>query len=152
MSATRKGGFAMTDFHLMTSPCGRDCFNCPLYHAGKNPKLAGMLAARFGIPAEELPCEGCRPSEGKCRLLKSLGLSFPCSVYLCSVEKKVEFCSACADFPCERLHPLADRADLLPHNLKVFNLCMIRKMGLESWAECQAKSSFDMYFKGKLGF
>ncbi len=138
------------DFTLMTSPCGRDCFNCPLFHARENPKLAGSLAARFGMPEQEVPCEGCKPTGGECRLLRGLGLSFPCSLYLCSREKKVEFCYDCPEFPCERFHPYADRADSLAHNMKVFNLCMIRKLGLENWAKNHARPSFLRYFQGKL--
>jgi hypothetical protein len=37
-----------------------------------------------------------------------------------------------------------------PHNTKVFNLCLIKRMGLERWAEAKAKSVKDTYFKGKL--
>ncbi|MCK4921566.1 MAG: hypothetical protein KAS71_11005 [Bacteroidales bacterium] len=45
---------------------------------------------------------------------------------------------------------LADKADKFPHNLKVFNLCLIKKPGVENWAKFKAKESFDKYFKEKL--
>jgi hypothetical protein len=37
-----------------------------------------------------------------------------------------------------------------PHNTKVFNLCLIKKMGLESWAQTKAQNVRDKYFKEKL--
>jgi len=40
-------------------------------------------------------------------------------------------------------------ASKVPHNTKVFNLCLIKKMGLEKWATEKAKSVKDTYFKGK---
>ena len=55
-----------------------------------------------------------------------------------------------SDFPCGLLHPLAHGADRFPHNLKVFNLCMIKKMGLENWAKNKSKQSFDRYYNDKL--
>ena len=38
--------------------------------------------------------------------------------------------------------------DDMPHNTKVFNLCQIRKMGLENWAQKKARGVRDTYFKG----
>jgi len=38
----------------------------------------------------------------------------------------------------------------VPHNTKVFNLALIRKMGLEKWAQEKARSVKRTYFKGKL--
>ena len=67
-----------------------------------------------------------------------------------SDKKKLDFCFECADFPCNLLHPLADRADVFPHNLKVFNLCLIKRLGVDNWAKNNAKESFDKYYKDKI--
>ena len=40
----------------------------------------------------------------------------------------------------------ADKADTLPHNTKVFNLCLINKMGLEKWAQAKAQDVRSTYF------
>ena len=74
----------------------------------------------------------------------------PCNVFRCTRDKGLRFCYECADFPCDYLHPYADMALQRPHNTKVFNLCLIKKMGLESWAQTKAKRVKDTYFKGKL--
>ena len=34
----------------------------------------------------------------------------------------------------------------LPHNIKVFNLCLIKKMGLEKWAESKASEAREISF------
>jgi hypothetical protein len=52
-----------------------------------------------------------------------------------------------ACFNCIVLHPYADKASELPHNTKVFNLCLIKRMGLESWAKDKAKKVKNEYFQ-----
>lgn len=76
-------------------------------------------------------------------------MSESCNVYRCTQEKGLDFCYECSDFPCDYLHPYADMASKVPHNTKVFNLCLMKKMGLEEWAAEKAKSVKDTYFKGK---
>lgn len=138
------------NYQELTSPCGRDCFNCPFYLANKSEAMKKGLAKKFQMAEENIPCSGCRSIEGKCELLKQMGLGEPCKIYTCSQKEGVEFCYQCKKFPCELLHPLADHAGDLPHNLKVYNLCKIQQMGVEEWAEKEAKKSFDKYFTGKL--
>jgi hypothetical protein len=73
----------------------------------------------------------------------------PCNVHKCITKKGLSFCSDFSDFPCDHLHPYADMASERPHNTKVFNLGLIKKMGVEPWARTKAKSVRDTYFKGK---
>lgn len=63
--------------------------------------------------------------------------------------RRSEFWFECADYPCARLNPAADRADKLPHNLKVYNLSYIQHQGLEKFAE-HAPEFKDKYFRGKM--
>lgn len=46
----------------------------------------------------------------------------------------------------------ADVASVLPHNTKVFNLCLIVRIGLESWAETMVKGVKDTNYRGKLKY
>jgi hypothetical protein len=71
-------------------------------------------------------------------------------MYACIQEKKVNFCFECDEFPCDRLQPVADRADRVPHALKIYNLCMIQKMGVEQWASQHSKRLFSEYYSKKL--
>ena len=135
------------DYRNMTAPCGLDCFNCPVYLAGENDDLRKAIAAGLGIPYEVAVCRGCRNENGT---IAAVGMSGPCNVYRCIQGKGLDFCCDCDDFPCDHLHPYADMASQRPHNTKVFNLCLMKRMGLEAWAETKAKSVKDTYFKGKL--
>ena len=66
-------------------------------------------------------------------------------------ERGVEFCFQCADFPCLKLAPCADRANVIPHNQKVYNLVLMQKLGVKDWAE-QARDIWSRYFRGKKPF
>ncbi|HMK66752.1 MAG TPA: DUF3795 domain-containing protein [Thermodesulfobacteriota bacterium] len=134
------------DFLQLTAPCGLDCFNCPMYLAQDNPGLRRKIAQNMGLPEEKASCRGCRSHNGT---IPFLGMTVPCQVYQCISRKKIDLCSECSDFPCDHLHPYADRATQVPHNTKVFNLCLIKKMGLEAWGKEKAKAVKDTYFKGR---
>ncbi len=138
------------NYKNLTAPCGRDCFNCTFYLASNNESFKKRLAKKLGFEPEKVVCEGCRNIQGQCQILKNYGFSGHCKIYQCVEKQKVEFCSECSEFPCDLLHPLADGADKFPHNLKVYNLCMIKKMGLENWAKNRSKKSFDRYYNDKL--
>ena len=135
------------DYKRLTAPCGRDCFNCPIYLAKNAPALRRRVSRRLNIPEDKAMCNGCRDEGG---VMGFLSMTRPCKLYACAENKNVDFCCDCEDFPCDHLHPLADKADVFPHNTKVFNLCLIKKMGLETWAETKAKDVFKAYFNGEL--
>ncbi len=127
----------------IVAPCGIDCGICELYICKDNPQLFNYLLGR-GIPEEKLPCKGCRAVAGNCPVL-----GMKCATYKCVVEHKVDFCYECNEFPCLKLHPSADRAEVLPHNLKVFNLNKIQRSGLEAFIE-QSPGIKLRYYKGKM--
>jgi hypothetical protein len=134
------------DYKRMTAPCGLDCFNCLMYLANDNEELRARISKNMGIPFERAVCQGCRGEGGRPDFMN---WSEPCNVYRCITRRGLDFCSECSDFPCDHLHPYADRASEVPHNTKVFNLCLIKKMGLEPWAEAKAKDVKHRYFKEK---
>ena len=58
------------------------------------------------------------------------------SYYACAVnDKKLGFCYECEDFPCLKLAPCADRAQETPHNIKVYSLIWLQKLGIDAWFE-----------------
>lgn len=138
------------NYRELTAPCGLDCFNCTFYLAEENPKAMAQLEAwseQYGVPVEVMPCRGCRAESGRIPLQMHLnGPDHRCAAYECAKDRGVEFCGRCDDFPCDSLHPYADRAGDLPHNIKVFNLCLINKLGLEKWAEEKAAQVRKTYF------
>jgi Protein of unknown function (DUF3795) len=134
------------DYKQMTAPCGLDCFNCPLYAAVANAGLRKTIAGRMGIAEDLAQCKGCRNENGT---IRAIGKTEPCKAYKCITEKNLDFCFECGDFPCANLQPYADQAGTRPHNIKVFNCCLIKKMGLEKWAKESSKQVRDAYYKGK---
>jgi len=138
------------DYRNMTAPCGKDCFNCPLYIGEENKENRREFFERGNIPDEKYRCLGCRDNKGYCPGLEILGIDPHCKTYQCVQEHKVEFCFECGQFPCFRLQPVADRAERVPHALKVYTLCLIKKMGVEKWAEELSKKIFSDYYTRKL--
>jgi hypothetical protein len=135
------------DYRHMTAPCGLDCFNCPVYLASENEELRKAVAARLGLPPEKAVCGGCRDENGT---IACVGMTGPCKVFRCISEKDIDFCCDCDEFPCDHLHPYADMAAERPHNTKVFNLCLIKRMGVEAWGREKAASVKKTYYSGEL--
>ena len=133
------------NYEEMTAPCGLACFNCVVYLANEDEEIRKRVAKQFDTPEEEVGCNGCCSAKGKCPVVP-----MKCRVYPCAEEKGVKFCCDCPDFPCDLLHPYKDKANTLPHNTKIFNLCLIKKMGLEPWAKEKAKKVKDDYFNKNL--
>lgn len=135
------------DYKHLTAPCGLDCFNCPMYLAGNDETLRNKIAQSLHKDYEQVICKGCRNESGK---IECLNMQKTCNIYACTHSKKVDFCYECIDFPCDNLHPYADKASQVPHNTKVFNLCLIKKMGVDTWGAEKAQSVKKTYFSGKL--
>jgi len=104
------------------APCGVHCKSCP----GK----------------EVYNCKGCRLLQGKIK-------DFPtCKTYQCVTEKGYTFCYECDDFPCEKLQPTVNFEIFLPHNSKLYNLLMVKKLGIYKWNEiCEEK--IKLYYQGR---
>lgn len=138
------------DYNRMTAPCGLDCFNCPLHTAAENSDAMTQVkqwSKEFGVPVEVMKCRGCRNHNGKIPAQLYLnGEAHHCAVYECTKKKRHRNCGECDDFPCDHLHPYADRASEVPHNTKVFNLCLIKKLGLRKWSEFKASDVRYTYF------
>ena len=125
----------------MTSPCGLPCFHCSAHLAATNPEIRKQVSVALNISEEKAACEGCRPQEGRIKLLKP---NEQCKIFKCVTDKKIDFCNECDDFPCERFQPYADKAQY-PHNTKMYQLCMMKKLGFEKWAEEEAEKIWDTY-------
>ncbi len=132
------------DKRALTAPCGLDCFNCELYADNLTEKLAGLIHEKLGVPKEDIPCQGCRQQDGKHFHLGSGG----CATLDCVKEKGVDFCFNCDVFPCAYLAPTADAAARYPHNMKMYNLCRMKLVGVEKWIE-EAQEIRTKYFAGK---
>lgn len=131
------------EIYELTAPCGLDCFNCDLLETNLTDERRAMFAAAVGRQPSEIGCRGCR-LEGGCKFSDA-----PCPTRACVLDRGLAFCSQCDDFPCARLMPARDGADRYPHNIKLYNLCRIQAVGLQRWADEEAKHVRERYFHGK---
>ncbi len=97
------------------APCGVYCKRCP--------------------EKKECGCKGCREQGGQ---VKSLPI---CKTYECVTGKGYNFCHECEEFPCEKLQPIVNYENFLPHNSKIYNLLLIKKYGIVEWNRiCEEKA------------
>lgn len=157
----------------MVSPCGLNCSNCEIHkeYDGRDPRDAkaiislmkpffilgaklstkkriqlGMLERMLKIPRDQPLCKGCRNEDGHCLIHANPG---SCKVYLCTKEKGIHNCSECDEFPCKLLYPSATLSDIAPHNTKILNLCLIKKIGLDKWEKEHSEKILHNYFHGE---
>jgi hypothetical protein len=129
------------DKKSLIAPCGLDCFNCGIFEANLTDELRNKFAIYHNIQPEEVACRGCKSEKGK-----YFGESI-CATWDCAEHKGVEFCYECGEFPCGLLSPTAQGASY-PHNMKVYNLCRMKLLGLDAWFE-EASHIRKRYYDGK---
>jgi len=117
---------------MLTAPCGLDCFNCPVFEENITDETKKGMASFLKMPPEEVACKGCKPENGRCRFTQD------CATWECTQKKGVSLCNECADFPCGLLAPTAKAANF-PHNMKVYNLCRMKLIGIDGWIEESAE-------------
>jgi hypothetical protein len=134
----------MPDKKALTAPCGLACFLCDIYADNLTAELAEMIHQKLGVPKEAIACQGCRLQDGHHYHLPPEG----CATLDCVKAKGGALCSDCDDFPCALLAPTAAGATSYPHNMKVYNLCRIKRVGIEAWIQ-EAGEIRRKYFTGK---
>jgi hypothetical protein len=133
------------DKKALTAPCGIDCFNCQIHEDNLTDELAEQVHQSYGVPMGIVACKGCRQEDGRHFHLPAEG----CATLNCVKAKGVDLCCDCGDLPCAFLAPIADQAARYPHNLKVYNLCRIKVIGLDRWIGEEAGEIRKRYFTGK---
>jgi hypothetical protein len=111
----------------MTAPCGLDRFNGERDEENLAGKLARLIHDKLGVPENKIACKGCREQDGAHYHLSKEG----CATLDWVTSKGVSLCCDCSDFSCALLAPTADGAARYPHNMKVYNLCRINRVGLD---------------------
>jgi len=125
----------------LVAPCGIDCGICEGYLCRNDEELKEYLISR-GFPADRLPCDGCRAVKGNCP-----AKSDTCTTWKCVTDNAVTFCHECGEFPCNKLAAAADKANILPHNMKVYNLCVVKKRGVNAFVS-ESPGIKARYYKG----
>jgi hypothetical protein len=110
----------------LAAVCGLYCPSCTLF-IGTNEDLSRLelMAKRMGRSVDELTCNGCRSDK------RSFFCANFCKMSKCALEKGIEFCGACAEYPCEHLKTFQS---LMPHRLELWeSLKSIDENGYEKW-------------------
>ena len=131
------------DKRNLTAPCGLDCFNCPTFRDNISEEQKATLAAFLKIPVEETPCNGCRDEKGNCKFADKNHST----TWDCALKKGVDYCFECSDFPCGLFRPTHKGANY-PHNMKVYNLCRMKLVGIDNWIE-ESKEIRKLYYEGE---
>lgn len=116
----------------LVTPCGYCCLSCPSYESTTcTDEIAFQKeAARANLTVEEVRgiCAGCRTKQGNPHG------DMLCQTYDCCVNVKgLDFCYQCEDFPCLKLAPISAGAEIRRHNTKIYNLLMLKKLGLDEY-------------------
>lgn len=106
--------------------CGDYCGACP-----------NMVASEAAAKSSDIKCFGCKlPRPG--------GKKATCQIRACAVEKGVQHCSACKDYPCTQLRAYHTRSRSKVNKAKpgytwlaAYNLERIKAVGVEKWLDEQ---------------
>ena len=106
------------------SYCGLYCGACGVVHAVEKGNLEEM-AAKWKSTPEAMECYGCK-SDQVAEFAKK------CKIRLCAIEKGLDFCFECDEYPCERMTDFLENQSVHPR-IHIDNLQNIKEKGLETW-------------------
>ena len=111
----------------LAAPCGLYCGVCGVYiaHVDNNTKFKERLATVYGVSADQVRCEGCLSDD-------LFAYCQTCPIRSCTIEKGIEGCHRCDDFPCAFIEGFP-----LPVGKKVILRAIPawRELGTERWME-----------------
>jgi len=108
--------------------CGLFCPACTLFIGTKeDPERLKMIAMRLQLPVEELECHGCRSEK------RGIFCRNHCKMTKCAVEKGINFCCECTEYPCVELKAFQAQ---MPHRNELWKSQeRIKEVGYEKWYE-----------------
>lgn len=109
----------------LAAVCGLYCEACTLFIATKeDPARLKGLAARFHLSEEAVKCYGCRSDKRGPYCEK-------CKMFSCAVERGIDFCIECDEYPCSDLKKFQSER---PHRAELWDdLKEIKAMGYKHW-------------------
>lgn len=117
---------SITPDKRLAAVCGLFCLACTFFIGTKeDPERLKMMAMHLQLPVEELECHGCR-SEKRAFFCRKY-----CKMTKCSVEKGINFCGECPEYPCVELKAFQKE---MPHRIELWESQeRIKKVGYEKW-------------------
>ncbi len=106
--------------------CGLFCPACHVFiGTQEDPERLAAMSKRVSRPVEDLHCFGCR-SEKRSFFCREI-----CTMAKCAAAKGIDFCGACAEYPCKELKQFQV---LAPHRIELWkSQARIREAGYETW-------------------
>jgi len=115
----------------LAAPCGLYCGVCGVYiaHRDNNIKFKERLTTVYGVSVDDINCEGCLSDE-------LFVYCETCPIRSCAIEKGIEGCHQCNDFPCKFIEDFP-----IPVGKKVILRAIPtwRELGTERWMEEEEK-------------
>jgi hypothetical protein len=111
----------------LAAACGLYCGSCGIYLATQENDTEKLLqyAIVLNQSFDETLCDGCKAER------KSAHCLHMCSFIKCTLEKGIEFCGACREFPCKEL---TDFQLKLPHRVEILeSQNRLKEIGREQW-------------------
>jgi ribosomal protein L40E len=110
--------------------CGLYCGACEIINAETEPEKE-RVAKMWGSTVEQVNCTGCKTDT----LFIYCG---SCKIRTCAMQKGVEFCFECDDYPCGIYEEGKAYLKQLPHlKAAAVNQNFIKENGLEKWFDDQ---------------
>jgi hypothetical protein len=109
----------------LAAVCGLFCPGCAIFIATREtPEKRQEIARLLNRTVEELHCDGCR-AEVRFSYCQT------CTLIACATARGLDFCGACADYPCADLKQFQAAR---PHRLELWQAqARIREVGYEQW-------------------
>lgn len=104
--------------------CGLICSECPanIAYITNDQKLREKTAKEWSeiyqaeIPANAINCTGCRQQGVK------IGHCSECKIRLCAIQREIETCRECSEYPCEILQEFFVHVPEAKQNLDRMNV------------------------------
>jgi len=101
--------------------CGLNCLECPAYlatlsgYSYSKEQIAREWSGIYGkdIRPEDINCCGCRAKTGV-----HFSHCYECSIRLCAMEKGVDNCALCSDYPCVDIQEFMELVPEAGENLR----------------------------------
>lgn len=105
----------------MIAYCGIDCSKCEGYLATQSgdeqqqAQVAQDWSRQFNvdIKPENVICDGCKAEKRK-----SIHCANTCNIRKCCIDKKIESCIECEDFPCDDEKNIVEHVPEAKNNLE----------------------------------
>jgi hypothetical protein len=119
----------MTDNKQLAGKCGVYCGSCPVYRSYKDKDEKALLSTAISTRCtlDLINCDGCGSEQ-------RFVLSKRCAIRKCAIEKGVDACALCKEYPCDSISLFYDDG-IISVKQPELNSARIKEIGLNRWLE-----------------